>query len=144
VSLQTLARAEERDRIVGLVLDGPVISWQSTLDFQAGLRGLPNLISWAGGVVTELRLGIDLADFDWIARADELGVPILIFHGPDDAYVPWEQSRDLADRRPDIVTLEQIDRAGHTRSWNTRPRFYEQRVQEFVASLDQPARAAAG
>jgi len=144
VSLQTLARADNRDRIVGLVLDGPVISWQSTLDFQAGLRGLPTLISWAGGAVTEQRLGIDLDGFDWIARADELDVPILIFHGPDDAFVPWEPSRDLAELRPDIVTLEQVDRAGHTRSWNTRPRFYEQTVEDFVASIDQPARAAAG
>lgn len=142
VSLQTLARAEQRDRIAGLVLDGPVISWRSTLDFQAGLRGLPTLISWAGGVVTEQRLGIDLGDFDWIARADELDVPILIFHGPDDNFVPWEPSRDLAELRPDIVTLVQVDRAGHTRSWNTEPELYERTVTEFVASLDrEPADA---
>jgi pimeloyl-ACP methyl ester carboxylesterase len=135
VAFQTLARAEERDRIVGMVLDGPVISWRSTLDFQAGLRSLPTVIAWAGGAVTELRLNIDLDDFDWIARADELEVPILIFHGPADAYVPWGPSRDLADLRPDIVTLEQIDKAGHTRSWNTAPRRYEAAVSAFLADV---------
>jgi len=144
VSLQALDRAEGRERIVGLVLDGPVISWTTTLDFQAGLRGLPTLISRVGGLVTEQRLGIDLADFDWIARADEIDVPILIFHGPDDLFVPFEPSRDLAALRPDVVTLEQVDRAGHTRSWNTAPARYERAVTAFVRSLDRPPRAAAG
>lgn len=142
VCLQTLARAEDRDRIVGMVLDGPVISWRSTLDLQAGLRGLPTLVSWAGGVATELRLNLDLDDFDWIARSDELDVPILIFHGPDDAFVPWEPSRDLAQLRPDIVTLEQIDKAGHTRSWNTAPRRYENAVEAFLADVAQNVPAA--
>ena len=144
VSLQTLARAEQRDRIAGLVLDGPVISWRSTLDYQAGLRGLPTVISWAGGVVTEQRVDIDLGDFDWIARADEIDVPVLIFHGPDDGYVPWEPSRELAELRPDVVTLVQVDGAGHTRSWNTRPRLYERAVTEFVAAVEAPVRAAGG
>jgi pimeloyl-ACP methyl ester carboxylesterase len=136
VSLQTLARAQDRDRVVGMVLDGPVISWRSTLDFQAGLRGLPTVISWAGGIVTELRLDIDLDDFDWIARSEELDVPILVFHGPDDDYVPWEPSRELADLRPDIVTLEQVDEAGHTRSWNVAPTRYEGAVSAFLTDVD--------
>ncbi len=138
VSFQALARADDRDRIVGMVLDGPVVSWGSTLAFQAGLRGLPTVIAWAGGGVTELRLNIDLDDFDWIARSDELDVPILIFHGPDDAYVPWEPSRDLAALRPDIVTLEQVDEAGHTRSWNTAPGRYEAAVSAFLADVTDP------
>ncbi len=144
VSFQALDRAEGRDRIVGLVLDGPVISWTTTLDFQATQRGLPTVISSVGGVVTEQRLGIDFDDFDWIGRADELDVPILVFHGPDDLFVPWEPSRDLADLRPDIVTLEQVDRAGHTRSWNTEPRRYERAVTDFVRSVESPVGVSTG
>lgn len=121
-----------------------MISWTTTLDFQATQRGLPTVISSVGGVVTEQRLGIDFDDFDWIGRADELDVPILVFHGPDDLFVPWEPSRDLADLRPDIVTLEQVDRAGHTRSWNTEPRRYERAVTDFVRSVESPVGVSTG
>lgn len=140
VVMQVLDRAAEADRVIGVVLDGPVLDWRATLALQAADRGLPAVLASAAGLATELRLGLDLDDFDWVARADEVDVPVLIFHGPDDGYVAWEPSRDLAAARPDVVTFEQVDGAGHTRSWNADPDRYEQALLAFLAAVE-PARA---
>ena len=76
-----------------------------------------------------------MEQFDWIKRADELDVPHLIFHGPQDNYVPFEPSQQLAELRPDIVTLVQIDNAGHTRGWNTETERYETELKDYIGML---------
>lgn len=134
-TLQALDRAEGRDDIVALVLDAPVLDWQATLESQASLRSLPAVLGTLTGFVTELRLDIDLDDFDWVDRADELDVPILLVHGLEDAYVPWQQSREIAEARPDIVTFEPFEATEHTRAWNTDAERYEQLVAEFLAGV---------
>jgi pimeloyl-ACP methyl ester carboxylesterase len=144
VTLQALDRAPGRDDIVGVVLDSPVVGWQDTLDAQAALRGYPTLFARVVGLVTEIRLGIDLADFDWVARSDELDVPILILHGRDDTFVPPGASEELAALRPDIVTLESFDGAQHVRPWNVEPERYEALVDEFLSSVGAGAPASAG
>lgn len=135
VALQALDRAEGSDDIAALVLDSPVVDWQAVLDQQAVLRGLPTVLAWAAGIVTELRLDLDLDDFDWVARADDLDVPILVLHGPDDTFVPYEPNQALAQLRSDIVTLESFDGAEHVRSWNVDAQRYEQVVGEFLAGV---------
>jgi pimeloyl-ACP methyl ester carboxylesterase len=61
---------------------------------------------------------LDLPATNFIARAAELDRPILLLHSANDAYVPVEPSRALAELRPDIVTYIEFDTAGHTRLWN--------------------------
>ena len=133
IVLQAQDRGQNADRVEAVVLDGPVVDWRATISLQAASRGLPFLAPVVEQI-TEWRIGIDFDDFDWVARADELDVPILAFHGPDDDYVAWEPTRDLAATRPDLVTFEQVDRAGHTRSWNTDPERYEQALASFLTA----------
>lgn len=144
VTLQALDRAEGREDIVGAILDSPVVSWQDTLEGQAELRGLPRLFGQLVGFVTGIRLGIDLGDFDWVARSDEIEVPILILHGLQDTYVPPQPGEDLAAERPDLVTFEPFDGAQHVRPWNVERDRYEELVGDFVASVRTAQPAAAG
>ena len=144
VTLQTLDRAEGREDIVGAVLDSPVVSWQDTLERQAALRGLPTVFGRLVGLVTEVRLGIDLADFDWVRRADEVQVPILVLHGLQDTFVPPQSGEELAARRPDLVTFEGFDGAQHVRGWNVERDRYENLVGDFLASVRTTQSAAAG
>ena len=58
------------------------------------------------------------ARLDFVRRADELDVPILLLHSDDDGYVPSSGSRELAAARPDIVTFVPFETARHTKLWN--------------------------
>jgi alpha-beta hydrolase superfamily lysophospholipase len=133
IVMQALDRAESGDLVDAVVLDSPLLDWTHTLHAQAADRGLPSWLADVAAQITEWRIGIEFDDFDWVARADEIGVPVLAFHGPDDTYVPWDPTRDLAAARPDVVTLVQVDEAGHTRSWNADPAAYDAELEAFLA-----------
>jgi alpha-beta hydrolase superfamily lysophospholipase len=125
--LQAATRSEHADVIRGLVLESPVIDWVTTLDYQGGERGLPGPVRRAVYRVISARAGrwitgqsqpIDLSRLDFVRRADELHVPILLMHSADDGFVPVTASRALAKARPDIVTYEEFTVARHTKLWN--------------------------
>ncbi|MFJ4225179.1 alpha/beta hydrolase [Microbacterium sp. NPDC089695] len=127
VSLQTALNSGNRDRIVGLILESPVIDWRTVLRFQAkeaGMRApLPDLAMSALSVPLTARLSgaedaIPFDRLDMVARADELAVPILILHSDDDGFVPADASHALQAARPDIVTMPAFSVARHTKLWN--------------------------
>ena len=82
-------------------------------------RGALHLIDapW-GGRITGQSAPVGLAGLDFVARADELSRPLLLMHSDDDGYVPPDASRELAERRPDIVTFVPFKVARHTKLWN--------------------------
>jgi hypothetical protein len=125
--LQTLMLSEHRDMIIGLVLDSPVIAWGPTIELHATANRIPLQIQRVAQAVlgsdqAQILVGmenpLDLGALNFVDRADELDRPILLLHSEDDGYVPVEPSRALAELRPDIVTYEEFDTAGHTRLWN--------------------------
>ena len=78
---------------------------------------------------------IDLAHTDWVARADELDVPILLIHSTGDTVVPFAPAAALAERRPDIVRFEPWELARHCREWNYDSERWESVVSSFLAGL---------
>ena len=143
IALQLAADAEFRGLIDGLVLDSPVIDWTATINANCARAGLP---SWFGVFAQPwLRVGalahlvgleasIPLDRFDWIRRAHELSVPILILHGSQDSSVPLTVSERLAALRPDLVRLESFD-AEHTMTWNSDSERWQRTVREWLDSL---------
>jgi hypothetical protein len=125
--LQAATRSKNLPVIRGLILDSPVIDWVTTLDFQADLMRIPRpvglvakqLISqpWSGRLTGQAE-PIELPRLDFVTRASELAVPILLLHSADDGFVPVEASRELAAARPDIVTYDEFTVARHTKLWN--------------------------
>ncbi|EPR76083.1 secreted protein [Leifsonia rubra CMS 76R] len=125
--LQTLMLSPNRDMIIGLVLDSPVVDWGPTIELHGALNRIPAGIRSATQALlaseqSQLLVGtdrpVDLAAMNFVQRAAELDRPILLMHSTNDVYVPVEPSRALALLRPDIVTYEEFDTAGHTRLWN--------------------------
>ncbi len=143
--LQALTRSEHAAVVRGVVLDSPVVDWIVALRYQGGLRRLPEAVSdgalatigkpW-GGRLTGQSQPIDLARLDWVSRAGDLTVPILLMHSDDDIYIPATASRALAAQRPDIVTFELFHVAGHTRLWNYDPERWTGAIARW---LDSPA-----
>jgi len=125
--LQAATRSTNRPVIRGLILESPVIDWVTTLDFQADLMRIPRpvglvakqLISqtWSGRLTGQTE-PIELSRLDFVTRASELAVPILLLHSADDGFVPVAASRELAAARPDIVTYDEFTVARHTKLWN--------------------------
>lgn len=127
IALQTLLSSPHRDRIVGLILESPVVDWRPVLDFharRAGIRDpLPALALGALGNDLTARLAgaekaIPFDALDMVSRADEILVPTLVLHSDDDGFVPADASHALAQARPDIVTMPAFDTARHTKLWN--------------------------
>ncbi|MGQ7297715.1 alpha/beta hydrolase family protein [Quadrisphaera sp. KR29] len=141
IVLSHLARSWTADRVRAVVLDGPVLDWRTVLQHQARLHRVPPPLGRAGTALmgsplARAALGVeeplDLDRLDWVARAEELRVPVLLLHGDADAVVPVGPSRLLAAARPDLVTLLEFPGAGHCREWNSDPDRWEREVARFL------------
>lgn len=142
--LQALTRSAFGGHVVGVVLDSPVVDWIATLDFQGSIRRLPAPVRWGvvqvfrarwTGILTGLAEPLDLDRMDFVRRARELDVPILILHSDDDGFVPSDASRALALARPDIVTLEAFEVARHTKLWNYDRAKWDGAIRRWLATL---------
>jgi alpha-beta hydrolase superfamily lysophospholipase len=127
IVLQTVTRSSRASAVKGIMLESPVVDWVPTLEYQGEMLRVPGVVtrgamrvldaSW-GGRFTGQSAPVGLASLDFVARADELTRPMLVLHSDDDGFVPPTASRELAERRPDIVTFVPFTVARHTKLWN--------------------------
>ncbi|MFS0852028.1 alpha/beta hydrolase [Microbacterium sp. 179-I 3D4 NHS] len=150
VALQTAVNSAYRDRIVGLILESPVVDWRTVLRFQAreaGLRApLPDLAMKALSRPLTARLSgaeeaIPFDSLDMVARAEELTAPVLILHSVDDGYVPADASQALLEARPDLVTMPTFRGARHTKLWNHDEKSWSGAISEWLAARGLSASA---
>lgn len=144
IAFQTASRGRHTGRIIGMVLDGPVVDWYNVLDHQARKNFLPTPVArltldmitrpWARPF-TGLETPLDLDRMDWIRRAAELSVPVLLIHSADDEFVPVGPSRALAGVRSDLVTMPAWDKARHTKEWNVDPVKWNDDVANWMSRL---------
>jgi len=134
IAMQAADRADVKDRVRGVVLDSPVLTWDDVLLSQAAMGGVPTIQARLAMVLLRLRYRIDFARFDWPARSQDLKAPILILHSDEDGYVSDKPDKQLAARRPDLVTLELLKGAGHTQGWNMDPAGYERRLVAWLTA----------
>ena len=132
-----LMHSPSAGRVAGAILDSPMLDFGATINLGAERRGLPVFLAGLGKAVSSVRFGVDWTALDYLDRADELSVPILLFHGDGDTTVPQRTSEALAERRPELVTYEEFDGAAHVGAWNADPERYEGAVAAF---LDRVAR----
>lgn len=140
--LQAVTRSPLSRAVRGIVLDSPVIDWVRVLDHQAGTLRIPGPIrnaayrvissAW-GRIFTRQARAIDLARLDFVSRAAELSLPVLLMHSDSDTFVPSTGSRALARLRPDIVSFVPFSGAGHTRLWNYDEQRWSRAIGEWLA-----------
>ncbi|WP_432497686.1 alpha/beta hydrolase [Kineococcus gypseus] len=143
IVLQLLARSPLVREVAAVVLDGPVLDWYDVLDHQARRHRLPVALGRYGLGLLGHPLGrrlvgldgpVDLRRMDWVRRAEELHLPLLLLHSDADDYVPPGPSARLAGARPDLVTLVRTATGGHTREWNVDPAAWEGAVRAFLTT----------
>ena len=130
-----LYRAPLAAKVRGVILDAPMLDLGSAIDHGVRQRGLPVFLSGIGKFLAQVRFDVDWTALNYLSRATELDVPILLFHGDADTVVPVETSDALAHARPDLVTYHRVPEATHARSWNIDPEKYEAAVRKFLAAL---------
>jgi uncharacterized protein len=144
ISLQVATRSPHADLLKGIILESPVVNWSDTINFQTDASHAPRVVSaaarglisesWAGRL-TGQRVPIDLARLDFVARAGELRLPILLMHSADDGFVPPNASRALALARPDIVTFDEFTIARHAKLWNYDAERFNEDVGSWLSRL---------
>ncbi|MGA5137727.1 alpha/beta hydrolase [Streptomyces azureus] len=135
MALRAAAHSGLRDRVCGLVLDSPVLSWETTVRALAAARRTPGALLPLAVRAAQGRTGLY---GDRVGSTDPsagLRVPALVFHGPDDTVAPWQLSRRLADARPDMVALRTVGNAPHGAMWNADPQGYEEALRRFLTPL---------
>jgi fermentation-respiration switch protein FrsA (DUF1100 family) len=94
--------------------------------------GFPSLaalpVEWAIGA----RIDASWESLDALRHPDDFQLPILLFHGTEDAVVPISTSDEFADLLPRWVTYFRVPEAGHTEAWNVGPARYERRLSAFL------------
>ncbi|GGJ38070.1 alpha/beta hydrolase [Streptomyces brasiliensis] len=135
MALRAATHSAVRDRVAGLVLDSPVLSWETTLRALAAARHTPEAVLPLAVRAAQGRTGLPAERLAESADPSLLDVPTLIVHGPDDRVAPWYLSRRLAALRPDRVALHTVPDAPHAAMWNADPEEYEERLRRFLTPL---------
>ncbi|MTE18456.1 prolyl oligopeptidase family serine peptidase [Streptomyces sp. TRM43335] len=135
MALRAAANSPVRDRVRGLILDSPVLDWRATLRSLAAARHVPGPLLPLAVRAAQGRARLDHRPRPEVADPATLELPTLLLHGPDDTVAPWEPSRELAERRPDLVSLHIVRQAPHAAMWNADPRRYEEALRRFLTPL---------
>lgn len=131
-----LAELYRDTSVAGVILDGPILDAKATVFHAAssaeGFIGLaPATVREMGVVLVSLRYGVTWEAADYLGRAHQITVPVLVLHGSEDADHPIADSRTLAESYPDVVKLVEIEGAGADRAWNVDPDTYGSAVLDF-------------
>ncbi len=123
--------------LAGVILDGPVLDAKSTVFHAAsiadGLIGsMPSTVREMGAVIASLRYGVTWETTDYLERAEQITVPVLVIHGNEDTAHPISDSRTLAEEQGAVVQLVEIEGAGADRAWNLEPDTYRSAVLDFL------------
>ena len=138
-----LRRSPRAALVTAAVLDAPVLEWRRPLATAASGVGLPDALLAPAESILSWRTGVNLADEDQLAHADQLRVPILLLHGTADRVVPLADSRALRSALPGLVQLVEFPGAGHVDSWRSDPTRYDTAVRRFLLATARMGRANA-
>ena len=128
----------DSDRVDGIIFEAPVISfWESVeVNGKARYPFIPELFFPYIKLFTEVRYGVDFDTMDFRDALVKSEVPVLLFHGDDDEWVPVDMSDYIADNRRTNFTYIRMSNVGHVTSWNADPVRYIFEITKFLNSLN--------
>ncbi|UKY49431.1 alpha/beta hydrolase [Streptomyces inhibens] len=135
MALRAAVHSALSDRISGLVLDSPVLDRHATVRALAAARRVPRALLPLVVRAAEGTTGMPVDRPEDAVDPDELTIPTLLFHGPDDMIAPWAASRSFAARRSELITLQPVPHAPHAAMWNADPSRYEEALRRFLTPL---------
>jgi len=133
-----LQNVGDRNKVSGIIYEAPVISFWESVEVNGAARfpWLPSQLFSYFKIITELRYGVDFSAMDFREAVIESEIPVLLFHGDDDEWVPVEMSDYIASMRTTNLTYVRYENVGHVTSWNADPSRYVRELSTFLNSLD--------
>ena len=128
----------DSDRVDGIIFEAPVISfWESVeVNGKARYPFIPELFFPYIKLFTEVRYGVNFDTMDFRDALVKSEVPVLLFHGDDDEWVPVDMSDYIAENRRTNFTYIRMSNVGHVTSWNADPVRYIFEIEKFLKSLN--------
>ncbi|MBI4198396.1 MAG: alpha/beta fold hydrolase [Chloroflexi bacterium] len=130
-----LYQSDQAASVRGVILDAPMVNFNSTIDLGVERRGYPVIVAGIAKGMSQFRFGVQWRKLDYLKDAERLKAPVLLFHGDADETVPVATSDALAKARQDIVRYVRVPGALHVGSWNRDPAAYEAAVRTFLGDV---------
>ena len=133
-----LENVGDSNKVKGIIYEAPVISFWESVEVNGAARfpWVPTQLFSYFKLVTEIRYGVDFSAMDFREAVIESDIPVLLFHGDDDEWVPVEMSDYIASMRSTNLTYVRYENVGHVTSWNADPARYVKELSTFLDSLD--------
>jgi|TARA_B110000263_G_scaffold89899_1_gene78564 pimeloyl-ACP methyl ester carboxylesterase len=133
-----IQNTDDESKVSGIIYEAPVISFWESVEVNGAARfpWLPESLFSYFKIVTELRYGVDFDSMDFRDAVINSDIPVLLFHGDDDEWVPVEMSDLIAESRDKNFTYIRSKNVGHVTSWNADPENYVLQLSLFISSLN--------
>ena len=130
-----IQNTDDISKVSGIIYEAPVISFWESVEVNGAARfpWLPQGLFSYFKIVTELRYGVDFDSMDFRDAVINSDIPVLLFHGDDDEWVPVEMSDLIAESRNKNFTYIRSENVGHVTSWNADPENYVLQMSEFLS-----------
>jgi alpha-beta hydrolase superfamily lysophospholipase len=139
---QFMERSPLASHIDGLILDAPALNWKAILEYNATRMSFPSFAALPVEWAIDARTDVDWDSLDALQHPQDFHLPILLFHGDDDAVIPIATSEDFAAELPHWVTYYRVPKAGHTQGWNVDPSLYDLRLHRFLLQISHKTQRA--
>ena len=132
-----IQNTDDISKVSGIIYEAPVISFWESVEVNGAARfpWLPQGLFSYFKIVTELRYGVDFDSMDFRDAVINSDIPVLLFHGDDDEWVPVKMSDLIAESRNKNFTYIRSENVGHVTSWNADPENYVLQMSVFLSSL---------
>lgn len=147
ICLRLAADSIHRNKIIGLILVSPVLSWPNSIIYSAVQAKIPRAITraamWALGVLPLSKLlgspePLKFRELNWIRERRESPIPLLVIHSEGDSTTPFADTARFASLNREQVELAKFDGAGHALEWNTDPSRFKKIVRTWLTNLTTP------
>jgi len=133
-----LENVGDENKIKGIIYEAPVINFWESVEVNGAARypWVPSQLFGYFKIFTEVRYGVDFQKMDFTNAVINSEIPVLLFHGDDDEWVPVEMSDFVAKNRDKNFTYIRYENVGHVTSWNADPDNYVYQLSLFLEGLD--------
>ena len=133
-----LGNVGDKTKVKGIIYEAPVINFWESVEVNGAARypWVPQQLFGYFKIFTEIRYGIDFENMNFTDNVINSKIPVLLFHGDDDEWVPVEMSDLIAENRDTNFTYIRYENVGHVTSWNADPDNYVYQLDTFLSGLD--------
>ena len=144
-ALLTTELSRHRERIVGLVLIAPTLSWRHIMRAGATRMGMPRWVSplverAITAQIPSLLVGmpgrVDLDALDWVSRPGRLRVPALVVGSRGDTNVPFELVATFAEANSELVQVAEVADCTHGWEPNVDPNAFTRALASWLRSIE--------